>query len=398
MNYYNIPEDERFIIDGLFNALKNDVENGVVNMTKALQKGHGTFRVIIVALKRREFRDNMPLEFLYQRYVDLMAEKGYIIPTLDEIKKARKHGMDSFSENYFKDYLAKVEKDLEIVYAEMKKTKAAEKASEDETTRTRIRATEEEKEEAIKKLGKNMNDKIQGVEKIAVDKMVEIFQNDVKVGLKALENGLKKGEGAYQLLERCLKRGSHTEEVKKVKSFLDKAYDDVTSVAKAAYDTYKTNDVQSDTVTVTSGRSSLDEFDFGFDPAELDDGTGLGIWWKHTDVDTTTQDTVDDEEVEETDAPGVPLISQNIIMFDKEVIREMLNDKILEIIADVYGEEISFDEYDKELFNILTDGLKKKERRYLKGKAENLRWTIEVFDIRVENIGHKMLSHIVANF
>ena len=330
MNYYNIPEDEHFIIDGLFAAMKNDAENGIKNMTNALIKGFGTFHIIMVAFKRREFRDNVPLEFLYEKYVETMETKGFKIPALAEIKAARTYGISTYNPEYFKDYLKTLENELAEAYALI---------------------TDNKKKE-LKMENKTHSEMIDEVHNKVVGALKGLFSGDIHVGLKSIETGIKKGETAYDLVERALKRRVNHPVILELKKTLDETYDKVAEEAIATF-----TSIGAEPVT---------------EPVEIEQET----------------DTVDDT---------VPFISPNLLLFDKEVVRAMLNDRMLEIAQNVY-DVVSWDEYNRVDFNDAAQFLKKKERKYLKGQAEMLRWTIELVDVRVENIGHKMLSHMVANW
>lgn len=390
--YDHIPQDEQFIIEGLFKVLQNDLGHGIANMLNALDKKTGTFGVMMVAFKRRLFRDNSTMEALYQKYVDLMEDKGYIVPLLQEIKAAKSHGSKIRDNEYFNHYLAQIENGLDLAYQEMAlralKVGDVDTGSTTRASGTRTRATEKEKEEAMKKVDENLGTSVKELHKSAINMLTNIFQNDVKTGLRTINNGLKKGEDAFQILERCIKRGTHSEEVQKVKEFLEKSYDDATGLVKDVFEDAK--DKAATNTIVTSS-------DIGFAMSDLPGD--LGTFWQPKDINIKDEDEQDNDE---TDAPGVPFISQNILMFDKEVIRDMLNDRMLEIANLVaesgYDHFEDWTDYDKDVFNTYAEDLKKKERRYLKGRAEELRNTIALFDIRVENIGHKMLSHIVANF
>jgi len=90
---------------------------------------------------------------------------------------------------------------------------------------------------------------------------------------------------------------------------------------------------------------------------------------------------------------------RKLIILDKENTRTKINNQMLElanaVITLVYDKISSFGDYNKSDFNFALDQHRKREINLFVGQAIALKSTIEMLDIRVEDIGHKMLSYLI---
>ncbi len=223
------------------------------------------------------------------------------------------------------------------------------------------------------------------------EKLFELFENDT-ILTKSLETGIKKGESVLNLFDRAIRRGSR----KGPLNDLIQMFSDEFETSKFQLD-YDKNIAFFKTLT------SLDTQEFN-DKIKIytgDDSELIFLCLKQYNkfLDESEISTSEDIEEDKSYASEVPFISPEILMVDKTEVINEINFQMLDIANIVLETELcgidSFAEYEKDVFNEIFGDLKKRHRYQLAGKAEMLRWHISLYDMRVENIGHKMLSYII---
>lgn len=96
-----------------------------------------------------------------------------------------------------------------------------------------------------------------------------------------------------------------------------------------------------------------------------------------------------------------------IQVVSKETVRTILNNQMLNFLnevmltvgsdeSEIYDDISEYDRDEMAYMNDCWDGLKKKERKFLLGKAQQLKDVIESFQIRVHDLSFKFLLYITS--
>jgi len=198
---------------------------------------------------------------------------------------------------------------------------------------------------------------------IIVEKLKKMFSSDLKVGMASIDRGIKKGEDAYQLIERGLKRRVQSPAILELRKMLD------------------------DALSSDKSPSNLDNFEPDVNPMNPVNSEDCD--------ECVSGDEPDDDTV--AASTRVPFIAdENLVLLDKSLVAADMDEKMLEIANMVMDTDTLY--YDAEDFNFYAAELKKKERRYLKGQAEMLKWIISSLGVKVNSRGHRMLSHMVETY
>jgi len=219
-------------------------------------------------------------------------------------------------------------------------------------------------------------------------KLKELFKND-KLMIRSLNTGIRKGEEMMDLFDRAIKRGT----LKTNLNYLMSAFleDEIKESSKFKFHLDKTKNID-----LFKHLSKMDETKIDNFLLEL---IGHNQEMLHLCKKQFFQYLEDCQESETIDDERVPFIAPEVLVMDKEAVKNEINIQMLRIaniVLKTQGWDIkSFDEYGKDVFNACFNNMKKRKRYQIAGRAEMLRWHISLYDMRVENIGHKMLSYII---
>ena len=400
-------DKEKELIRKTMLELVNDPQDGIQRIKKVLSEGRNTFAVIMQAFIRRGFKKNNDLEFFYGQFEKIVATDGGLkVPSLDTIKQIRANS----EREEFNDYIKNVEKELNERYYKNLSFGNINYIVVSLDDIELIKKPESKEEPMRFQLDKELNIEL-------FEELIMLSDDDINEEIYHAVNG---NEEIYIICHKQFQQykddldltknksegeESNLPEFDKLVGEINSTFDD--TLKPFAIDLVKhfkkdKGTLKSFISKITKGGTVQDLMDRGIKRKANKAVREVKVKFDNfiNDKKVDTSDT--NVPVDTSDGLGkynVPFVSPQIIMIDKENMRQQLNAQMLHIANIVLREEdceiSSFDEYDKDVLNDIFDNMKKRKRYQLAGRAEMLRWHITLYNMRVENIGHKMLSYII---